>query len=138
VQWLLKLLIITTNALHCNYSSGKPQIKKWNTLSGQPHEPDIHWEAVKLRNMKSSSSFAQKNADNKYGVSLQSVAVTLTGDRDQIMAQTIRVSNLGRGKKFYFSPKHPHQLCYPYSITFNRYGGRLPGGEKRPRLEVDD
>jgi hypothetical protein len=52
------------------------------------------------------------------------------------MVQTVRVSNLERDKKFSFSPKHPHQLCYPYSFTLNRYGGRLRVGKSGQGLTL--
>jgi hypothetical protein len=41
---------------------------------------------------------------NNYGKPLQSAALISTGDSEQNTAQTVRVPNLGRGKKYSFSP----------------------------------
>jgi hypothetical protein len=49
---------------------------------------------------------------------------------------TVRNSNPGRGKRFFFSTNRPDRLWGPLSLQFNEYRGSFPG-IKQPGCDVD-
>ena len=59
-----------------------------------------------------------------------------------VPTQTIRVSNLGRGNRFFSSPKRPDRFWGSPSLLFNGYRGSFQGikrpGRDQSTAEVKD
>jgi hypothetical protein len=53
------------------------------------------------------------------------------------MVTTVRGSNHGRGKKFFFSAKRPDRLWGPSTLLFNIYRGAIPLAIRRQGFEAD-
>ena len=66
------------------------------------------------------------------------IIIIITG-RDTVvsMVTTVRGSNPGRGKKFFFSAKRPDRLWGPSTLLFNTCRGALPLAIRRQGFEAD-